>query len=765
MLVDIHPDELNSLVNGDHGTPYQLLGPHGVEDGILIRAFQPKLQALTVVDEATNARHPMKLAHKNGLFEVLIPSSQPTAPSETETQPALRYHYEAQGEDGSTATFYDPYSFPLQISDYDIYLFRQGRLLQSYDTFGAHLTEVNGVKGVRFAVWAPNAYRVSVVSDFNNWDTRTHAMQVHGDTGVWELFIPGVTEGTTYRYAIRSQNGGYRAEKSDPYSFYYEVRPDNASIVFDINNHTWHDQEWLEARANRDPLKQPWSVYEVHLGSWQRDEQGNWLNYRESARRLVAYVKEMGYTHIELMPITEFPADESWGYQVTGYFAPTSRYGTPTDFMYFVDHCHENGIGVILDWVPAHFASDGYALNYFDGTHLYSHADPRQGQHRDWGTYIFNYGRNEVRNFLLSSALFWLRHYHVDGLRVDAVSSMLYLDFSREPGDWIPNHYGGRENLDVISFLREFNTLVHREEPGAVTIAEESTSWPMVSRPIYIGGLGFTFKWNMGWMHDTLDYMHLDPIFRRYHHQLITFALMYAFNENFMLSLSHDEVVHLKGSLLTKMAGDWWQKFASLRTTFGFQYTMPGKKLNFMGQEFGQWREWSERRALDWDLLEWGTHQGVKRWMSDVNHLYATQPALFEHDFDFSGFEWIEVNDVEQNVFAYMRFAENRNDFVIAVCNFTPAVRYDYRIGVPHAGYYRELLNSDADIYGGSGVGNAGGVQSSDVPWHVHSHSLRLTLPPLGFLLLKLETMPTSETAAAPEIVTVNQLPSNTGVS
>ncbi|MEP7294003.1 MAG: 1,4-alpha-glucan branching protein GlgB, partial [Chloroflexota bacterium] len=561
------------------------------------------------------------------------------------------------------------------------------------------------------------------------------------------------------------QNAGYRAEKSDPYSFFYELRPQNGSIIFDIDNYTWDDQAWLDARAGRDPLKQPWSIYEVHLGSWQRDDNGNWLNYRELAHRLVKYAKDMGYTHLEVMPITEYPADESWGYQATGYFAPTSRYGNPTDFMYFVDHCHQNGIGVILDWVPAHFASDGFALNYFDGTHLYSHADPRPGQHESWGTYIFNYGRNEVRNFLLSSALFWLRRYHIDGLRVDAVSSMLYLDFSREPGQWLPNRYGGRENLDVISFLREFNTLVHREEPGAVTIAEESTSWPMVSRPTYIGGLGFTFKWNMGWMHDTLDYMALDPIFRRYNHTLITFGMMYAFSENFFLSLSHDEVVHLKGSMLTKMSGDWWQKFASLRLMFGYQFTMPGKKLNFMGQEFGQWQEWSEKRGLDWYLTDWSTHKGAQKWMNDLNHLYVSQPALYEHDFDYSGFEWVEVSDVEQSVFAYMRFADNRSDFVVVVCNFTPAVRYDYHIGVPHKGFYRELLNSDGEVYGGSGVGNMGGISSNDVPWHVHPQSLRLTVPPLGCIILKLDAPPAIEAPAQPTTVAVNKLPGNVGVS
>ncbi len=752
MIAEIQPDALDALINGNHGAPYQVLGPHADGDGqVSIRAFQPAAETMTLVNDSTGQRYTMNRLRDEGFFEVSIPGSIDD----------LRYHYEVHTRVGADASYADPYAFPLQISDYDIYLFRQGRLLEAYNTFGAHVTEINGVKGVRFAVWAPNAHHISVIGDFNSWDARIHPMQVHADSGIWELFIPGCTPGTTYRYAIRSHNMGYYAEKSDPYGFYYELRPANASIVYDIDAYTWDDQGWLDARAQRDPLTQAWAIYEVHLGSWQRDENGNWLNYHELARRLVVYAKEMGYTHLELMPITEYPFDGSWGYQTTGYFAPTSRYGNPSDFMYFVDYCHQNGIGIILDWVPAHFPKDGYALSYFDGTHLYSHADPRQGEHPDWGTYIFNYGRNEVRNFLLASALFWLRRYHVDGLRVDAVSSMLYLDFSRKPGQWIPNHYGGRENLDAIAFLREFNTLVHREAPGAVTIAEESTSWPMVSRPTYIGGLGFTFKWNMGWMHDTLDYMKLDPIYRRYNHNLITFALMYAFNENFVLSLSHDEVVHLKGSMLTKMAGDWWQKFASLRLLFGFQYTMPGKKLNFMGQEFGQWREWAETRALDWDLLSWPTHKGAQKWMNDLNHLYEQQPALFEHDFDYTGFEWIEVNDVEQSVFAYMRFADNRADFLVVVCNFTPVVRYDYRIGVPQPGYYRELLNSDANVYGGSNVGNGGGVQSEDVKSHVHAQSLRLTLPPLGILIFKLEGAPRGEERVEPMTVTVDQVPEN----
>ncbi len=756
MVVDIQPDAVAALLNGDHGAPYQILGPQPGDDGqVSIRALQPAFESLAVVVDTTGKRYEMTRLREEGLFEVDVPGNSPE----------IKYHYEGRNATGDKVSFHDPYAFPLQITDYDIYLFRQGRLLQSYDKFGAHVCEIDGVKGVSFAVWAPNAYHVSVIGDFNNWDARVHSMEVHGDSGIWELFIPEVQPGVIYRYGIRSHNMGYRADKSDPYGFQFEMRPKNASIVCDIDQHQWGDADWLDTRAHTDPLKQPWAIYEVHLGSWQRADNGNWLTYRELAHKLVEYAKYMGYTHLELMPITEYPADESWGYQVTGYFAPTSRYGTPDEFMYFVDHCHQNGIGVILDWVPAHFASDGYALNYFDGTHLYSHADPRQGQHEDWGTYIFNYGRNEVRNFLLSSALFWLREYHIDGLRVDAVSSMLYLDFSREPGQWIPNHYGGRENLEVISFLREFNTLVHREEPGAVTIAEESTSWPMVSRPTYIGGLGFTFKWNMGWMHDTLDYMELDPIFRRYNHNLITFALIYAFNENFMLSLSHDEVVHLKGSMLTKMSGDWWQKFASLRMLFGFQYTMPGKKLNFMGQDFGQWSEWSERRSLDWYLLDWQTHKGVQQWVKDVNHLYVTQPALYQRDFEFSGFDWIQVNDVDQSVFAYMRYAENRADFIVVACNFTPVVRYGYRIGVPQAGYYRELLNSDSPDYGGSGVGNLGGLHSEHTQWGVNADSLSLTLPPIGIIILKLDGIPAQIDAPEAMTVAIGDLPNNIGVN
>lgn len=635
-------------------------------------------------------------------------------------------------------------AFPLQLTaqltEFDLHLLAEGRHLHSYEKLGAHLIELDGVTGVNFAVWAPNAESVSVIGDFNGWDRHTHLMQMHPGIGIWELFIPGLKEWAVYRYHVRSRHMGYQADKSDPYGFYTERRPKNASVVVRLDTHTWNDQDWMKKRAETDPLKKPMSIYEVHLGSWRRDAEGEWLNYRELAHQLVAYVKEMGYTHIELMPITEHPLDKSWGYQVTGYYAVTSRYGTPEDFMYFVDYCHQHDVGVLLDWVPAHFPKDGHALSYFDGTHLYEHADPRRGEHPDWGTYIFNYGRNEVRNFLLSSALFWLKVYHLDGLRVDAVSSMLYLNFSREAGDqWLPNQYGGNENLEAISFMREFNTVIHAEAPGAVTMAEEATAWPMVSRPIYIGGLGFTLKWNMGWMHDTLEYIKFDPIYRRYQHNKLTFSMMYAFTENFVLALSHDEVVHGKGTLIGKIAGDWWQKFATLRVLFGYMMTHPGKKLIFMGQELGQWNEWWEERALDWYLLDLPTHARLKTWVRDVNHLYLAEPSLWQHDFDNEGFLWIDANDGENSVYSYIRFADNRDDFLIVILNFTPVVRHNYRIGVPKPGHYKEVLNSDSMYYGGSNVGNGGGIASEAQRWHQFDQSVNLTLPPLGILILRLQ--------------------------
>lgn len=726
--MDIHSDAIQSLVSGNHGSPLDILGVHVTDDNaISFRAFRPDAESLYLVLEETGERHTMNRLHPSGFFELTLTGEQP------------RFSYEAQTFDGRTETFYDPYIFPLQLTAYDLHLLGEGRYLYSYEKLGAHLQEIDGVQGVSFAVWAPNAYCVSVIGDFNGWDSRTHPMILHGVSGVWELFIPGVGFDMTYKFDIRSRFMGFRAEKADPYAFQTELRPRTASVVTDLHSYTWGDTAWMEQRAAHSPLDQPMSIYEVHLGSWRRKNGFEWLTYHELADALVAYVKDMGFTHIELLPVAEHPFDGSWGYQVTGYFAPTSRFGTPDDFKYFVDQCHQNNIGVILDWVPAHFPKDGFALSFFDGTHLYEHADIRKGEHPDWGTYIFNYGRNEVRNFLISNALFWLKEYHIDGLRVDAVASMLYLDFSRKAGEWLPNEYGGNENLDAIHFLREANTVIHSECQGAMTIAEESTAWPMVSRPTYIGGLGFTFKWNMGWMHDVLKYMQKNPIYRRYHHNQVTFSLMYAFSENFVLSISHDEVVHGKGSMIGKMAGDWWQKFASLRLLWGYQYTHPGKKLNFMGTEFGQWNEWSETRSLDWHLLDLPTHASLQHWVRDLNTFYQSQPCLYELDFDYRGFQWIEPNDSDQSVFTYMRFAKDNDDFIVVACNFTPVPRYNYRVGVPKWGFYQEVLNSDAEAYGGGNLGNYGGLHTDAIPTHQQTQSINLTVPPLGIVVLKWE--------------------------
>jgi 1,4-alpha-glucan branching enzyme len=727
MVVDIHPDALTTLLQGDHGAPFDILGVHPHDNRhVSIRVFRPWAESIAVVVEPGGARYEMERVHEGGLFAAVVPGKRDK----------LRYRMEVNAHGGWHESVHDAYNFAPLLTDFDLHLLGEGTDLLSYRKMGAHVREVDGVRGVHFCVWAPNAYRVSVIGDFNRWDARVHPMSVRGQ-GYWELFIPDIGQGAIYRYDIRSRNLGFRTEKSDPYAFYSEKRPQNASIVFDIDTYAWGDDDWMTARAEGSPLEKPMSIYEVHLGSWRRNAQGEWMGYRELAHWLADYCHEMGYTHIELMPVAEHPFDGSWGYQVTGYFAPTSRYGNPIDFKYFVDHLHKNNIGILLDWVPAHFPKDGHALAYFDGTHLYEHADPRQGEHPDWGTLIFNFGRTEVRNFLLSNALFWLKEYHIDGLRVDAVSSMLYLDFSRKQGEWIPNEHGSNENLAAISFLREFNELVHREAPGAVTVAEESTAWAMVSRPTYVGGLGFTFKWNMGWMHDTLEYMHKDPIYRRYHHGTITFSMIYAFNENFVLALSHDEVVHGKGALLDKMPGDIWQKFANLRLMLGYQYAHPGKKLNFMGAEIGQWQEWRFASSLDWHLLDYPMHQGIQAWTRDLNRVYNSQPALYQNDFDPSGFRWVDANDADGGVLSFVRFANDANDCVIALANMTPVVRRDYRVGVPASGYYGELLNSDAAMYGGSNVGNAGGIHSDAIPMHGYEHSINVIMPPLALLLLK----------------------------
>ncbi len=625
------------------------------------------------------------------------------------------------------------------LSDFDRYLMGEGTHERAYEKMGAHLVTMEGRDGVVFSVWAPNARAVSVIGEFNGWNGSHHPMH-SSDAGIWTLFIPGLAEYTVYKYRITAADGQV-FDKSDPYGFFMEERPRTGSVVVDLDSYTWQDREWMDSREATQALDSPLSIYEVHLGSWRRLPDERWgqryLSYRELAEYLIPYVVEMGYTHIELMPIAEHPFDGSWGYQVLGFFAPTSRFGTPSDFMYFVDQCHRHSIGVILDWVPAHFPKDGSGLNYFDGTHLYSHADPLQGEHQDWGTLIFNYGRNEVRSFLISNALFWLDKYHIDGLRVDAVASMLYLDYSRPEGQWVPNRYGGRENLDAIHFLRRTNEVVHGNFPGILTIAEESTSWPMVSRPTYLGGLGFSLKWNMGWMHDTLSYMAKDPLFRRYHHNQMTFGMLYAFHENFVLPLSHDEVVHGKGSLINKMPGDDWQKFANLRAYFGFMWTYPGKKLLFMGGDFGQWQEWNYDKGLEWEALEAPNHRGLKRFVRDLNLVYRSEPALFENDFDWSGFSWIDANDSDNSVLSHVRYARDREDFLVIVCNFTPVVRHDYEIGVPRAGDYRELINSDLEVYWGSGVQNQAPLRSRERAVHGMDHSLTLTLPPLATLILK----------------------------
>jgi 1,4-alpha-glucan branching enzyme len=625
------------------------------------------------------------------------------------------------------------------ITDHDIYFFKEGNHFKLYDKLGSHIITVNGVKGVHFAVWAPNAERVSVIGEFNGWDPLSTPLRVRDDwSGVWEGFVPGLGKGTLYKYQIDSKYHMYKVQKGDPYAFMWEVPPKTASVVWDLE-YEWKDSEWMRTRRDRNSLNSPLSIYEVHLGSWRRvPEEGNrYLNYRELGEELARYVKETGFTHVELLPVMEHPFYGSWGYQSVGYFAPTSRFGTPQDFMYMIDHLHQNGIGVILDWVPSHFPTDEYALGYFDGTHLYEHADARKGFHPDWNSYIFNYGRNEVRSFLISSALFWLEKYHIDGIRVDAVASMLYLDYSREGGDWIPNEFGGRENIEAINFLRRLNEAVYGAHPDVQTYAEESTAWPMVSKPAYLGGLGFGMKWNMGWMHDTLKYFSRDPIFRKYSHNELTFSIWYAFFENFILPLSHDEVVHGKGSLLGKMPGDEWQRFANLRLLYGYMFGHPGKKLLFMGTEFAQVKEWAHEESLEWHVLQYGFHSGVKKWVSDLNALYRSEPALYENDFDNDGFEWIDFHDWEESVISYIRKGRTAKETFLVVCNLTPVYRPGYRVGVPEGGFWKEALNSDASEYGGSGKGNMGGVEAERIRAHKREFSLNLTLPPLSTLFFK----------------------------
>lgn len=731
----LQPQEIEKIIAATIADPFAFLGAHplkkGKEKGIVVRAFLPRAQHVEIMD--LNPAGPVEASqiHGDGLFEAWLPGVFEIYP----------YRIRASFDNGSQSLFYDCYGFLPVLGDDDLYLFNQGNHDRIYEKLGAHPFIHQDVSGVLFAVWAPSATRVSVLGDFNQWDGRRHLMRERGVSGIWELFVPHLTAGTLYKFEIRTHDGTLLL-KSDPFAFSFEKRPRTAAIVHPIDGYPWTDGDWMEKRTKADTLHQPLAIYEVHLGSWKRrrDQQDRWITYREAADELVAYVKEMKFTHVQFLPIAEHPFDGSWGYQVTGYYAPTSRFGSPEDFMYLVDRCHSEGIGVILDWVPAHFPRDPHALEYFDGTHLYEHADPRQAEHKDWGTLIFNYGRNEVKNFLVANALFWFEKYHIDGLRVDAVASMLYLDYSRKQGEWVPNRYGGRENLEAIAFLRELNTKVFRDYPGVMTIAEESTDWPGVTRPVHLGGLGFLFKWNMGWMHDMLHFMSLDPIHRSYHTENLTFALLYAFNENFILPLSHDEVVHGKASLLSKMPGDNWQKFANLRLLFGYMYGEPGKKTLFMGGEFGQWTEWDHDLELDWELLRHQPHAGLQQYVRDLNTLYRREPALYEQDYDPSGFQWIDFRNSGSTVISFLRKAVSSDVPLVFIFNFTPVPRENYRIGVPVEAFYREILNSDSALYGGSNVGLAGGQPSEPVPSHGFSQSLNLTLPPLGMLILKPET-------------------------
>ncbi|HIJ59130.1 MAG TPA: 1,4-alpha-glucan branching protein GlgB [Nitrospirae bacterium] len=724
--------EIGYLCRGEHGDPYRVLGQHIINNNIIIRAFMPEAKEAWIIKETHEGDQlfQMQKVYKVGFFTYTEKTDKPFP-----YRIKIITHYDEHRE------FHDPYAFHTDfVTDFDHHLIGEGVHYRLYEKLGAHLYEVDGVKGVHFAVWAPNATRVSVIGDFNRWDGRRHPMKKNIGSGIWTLFIPNLSEGVIYKYEIKTNFNSYLEQKADPFAFYCELRPKTASIVYSLKEkHQWHDDQWLKKRSKTNWHEKAISIYEVHLGSWIRksEAENDVYSYREIADKLIPYVKDLGFTHIELLPVSEHPLDASWGYQVTGYFAPTSRFGSPSDFMYFVDKCHENDIGVIIDWVPAHFPKDGHGLRFFDGTALYEHEDPRKGEHKEWGTLVFNYGRNEVRNFLIANALFWLNYYHIDGLRVDAVASMLYLDYSRKEGEWVPNQYGGNENLEAIAFIKLFNEIVHRDFPGILTIAEESTSWPSVSKPTYLGGLGFSMKWNMGWMHDTLEYFTKDPIFRKYHTYDLTFSLIYAFTENFILSFSHDEVVYGKKSLLNKMPGDLWKKFANLRLLLGLMYAHPGKKLNFMGFEYGQWDEWCFFRSLDWHLLEYEHHQRMLQYTKDLNQLYKNEKSLYEVDFHHSGFEWIDFHDHDNSIISFIRKAKDFSNYLIFIFNLTPVPREGYIIGVPRGGFYREIFNSDSEIYFGSNIGNAGGIMANDVPSHGRPYSLRTILPPLGMLVFK----------------------------
>ncbi len=760
--MSIAPDQIDRIVSNQHRNPFEVLGPHPAEGGSawIVRTYQPQADAIWVVLPEERQEYPMVNKHHPHFFECIIPV-------------ALLNDYQLKIKSGEhEQVIYDPYAFKSPVfTDFDVHLFAEGNHHRIYEKMGAHAIDLDGVAGVYFAVWAPNARNVSLLGDFNNWDGRQHQMAIGGN-GIWTIFMPGLKVGAAYKYEIKNQDG-HPYEKSDPYGFQQEVRPKTASIVTDLDSYQWQDQDWLEKRRTTDTLSQPISVYECHIGSWLHADASvpallpdgskepvivvseykpgaRYLTYRELAAQLIPYVQELGFTHIEMLPVAEHPFDGSWGYQVTGYYAPTSRYGSPEDFMYFVDQCHAAGIGVIVDWVPGHFPKDGHGLPFFDGSHLYEHADPRKGEHKEWGTLVFNYGRNEVRNFLVSNALFWFDKYHIDGIRVDAVASMLYLDYCREPGEWVTNQYGGRENIEAADFLRQVNHLLFSNFPGVLSIAEESTSWPMVSWPTYVGGLGFNLKWNMGWMHDMLDYFEMDPWFRQFHQNHLTFSMWYNHSENFMLALSHDEVVHGKSHVINKMPGDDWQKFANLRCLFAYMIAHPGKKTLFMGMEFGQRSEWNVWTDLQWNLLEYEPHRQMKQFMAAINKLYRSEPALYSQDFDEAGFQWIDCSDTSHSVISFIRRAKDSDEFVVVVCNFTPQPHAHYRVGVPVHGFYTEIFNSDARVYGGSNMGNLGGKWADEWSIHNQRYSIDLCLPPLGVLVLKIDPAKTTSFNSKP---------------
>ena len=762
MSLTIAPEQVNQIVYNLHHDPFEILGRHPYEqngkiESWIVRAYLPNADAAWVVCPEERTEYPMQSMHNPHFFVCVVQN------------PKLANYQLKIKEGDSERVIYDPYDFRSpKLTDLDIHLFAEGNHHRIYEKLGAHPTEIDGVAGVYFALWAPNARNVSVLGDFNSWDGRKHQMR-RGDTGIWELFVPELTYGASYKYEVKNWEG-HIYEKSDPYGFQQEVRPKTASIVADLDSYQWNDEQWMKKRRQSDPLAKPISVYEFHLGSWMHGsaneptkllsgesepviatewkQDARFLSYYELADKLIPYVKELGYTHIEMLPVAEHPFDGSWGYQVTGYYAPTSRFGNPEDLMYFIDRCHENDIGVIVDWVPGHFPKDGHGLAFFDGTHLYEHADPRKGEHKEWGTLVFNYNRNEVRNFLVANALFWFDKYHIDGIRVDAVASMLYLNYCREDGEWVTNDYGGCENVEAANFLRQVNSLLFSYFPGTLSIAEESTSWPMVSWPTYTGGLGFNLKWNMGWMHDMLDYFHMDPWFRQFHQNNLTFSMWYHHTENYMLALSHDEIVHGKSNIIGKMPGDEWQKFANVRCLFGFMFTHPGKKTMFMSMEFAQWSEWNVWTDLEWDLLQHHSHKTLKKFFSDLNRIYKSEPALYSQDFEEAGFHWIDCSDNRHSVIAFIRRGINPEEFVVTVCNFTPQPHSHYRVGVPELGFYTEIFNSDARQYGGSNMGNLGGKWTDEWSFHEQPYSLDLCLPPLGVLILKIDRKKTQAALA-----------------